>query len=50
MKNNGGWDTWERIQIQINECRDKLHAERIKRELVKQLKAALNKYINSCDR
>ena len=43
IRENGGWDNWEMINIETRSCRDSLEAKTIERELTEQLKANLNR-------
>lgn len=42
IRENGGWDNWEMINIETLSCRDSLEAKAIERRYVEELKASLN--------
>ena len=42
IRENGGWDNWEMINIETRSCKDSLEAKRIEREFVETMKATLN--------
>ena len=42
IRNNGGWDNWSMLQIDLKECNDKREAELIEHNYIESLKATLN--------
>ena len=42
IRENGGWDNWEIINIETRSCKDSLEAKTIEREFTENLKANLN--------
>ena len=47
IRNNGGWENWDIVEIEKYNCNDKLEASKRERHWVEELKATLNKYIPS---
>ena len=43
IRENGGWDNWEMINIETRSCKDSLEAKTIEREFTEQLQASLNR-------
>ena len=43
IRENGGWDNWEMINIETRSCKDSLEAKTIEREFTEKLKANLNR-------
>ena len=42
IRENGGWDNWDRINIETRSCKDSLEAKPVEREFTEKLKANLN--------
>jgi predicted GIY-YIG superfamily endonuclease len=42
IRDNGGWDRFEMIEVEKHPCKDKREAERRENEIMKQLKASMN--------
>ena len=42
IRENGGWDSWEMINIETRSCKDSLEAKAIERQFAEQLNATLN--------
>jgi hypothetical protein len=45
IRNNGGWDNWDMIELERIICIDKLEACKYERKYIEDLQATLNKYI-----
>ena len=43
IRENGGWDNWEMINIETRSCKDSLEAKTIERECTEKLQANLNR-------
>ena len=43
IRENGGWDNWDMINIETRNCKDSLEAKTVEREFTETLKATLNK-------
>ena len=43
IRENGGWDNWEMINIETINCKDSLEAKTIERDFTEKLKAKLNR-------
>ena len=42
IRENGGWENWEMINIETKHCKDSLEAKSIERDFTEKLKATLN--------
>jgi hypothetical protein len=42
IRQNGGWDNWSMVQIELKNCKDKREAELIEHTFIQELKATLN--------
>jgi len=42
IRQNGGWDNWIMVQIELKKCKDKREAELIEHNFIQELKATLN--------
>ena len=43
IRENGGWENWEMINIETRSCKDSLEAKTVEREFTEKLKANLNR-------
>jgi len=50
IRENGGWDEWEMIQIEEFCCQNKREAEKRERELMEEFNAKLNSILPFCSR
>lgn len=42
IRQNGGWDNWSMVQIELKNCKDKREAELLEHTFIQELKATLN--------
>ena len=42
IRQNGGWDNWSMVQIDVCDCKNKREAESVKQYWIEQTKASLN--------